>query len=139
MIGLDGSEEATAALKWAIKLAQVTSSRVTAVHAIDIPPLYSAPMGLPFTEDRDWQAGIRDEFESRWCAPLKTSGLQYQTVMEVGRAASVIAAVAERVNADLVVVGRRGRGGVAELLLGSVSHEVVLHCRRPVVVISRSP
>jgi hypothetical protein len=40
------------------------------------------------------------------------------------------------VGADVIVVGRRGRGGVAELLLGSVSHELVFHSKRPVLVIS---
>ncbi len=43
---------------------------------------------------------------------------------------------ANEFDADVVLVGRRGRGGVAELLLGSVSHELVLHCKRPVLVIS---
>jgi nucleotide-binding universal stress UspA family protein len=48
----------------------------------------------------------------------------------------VINDVADRENADIVVVGRRGRGGVAELLLGSASHELVLHSKHPVLVIS---
>jgi nucleotide-binding universal stress UspA family protein len=51
----------------------------------------------------------------------------------------VIAQVADSVNADVIVIGRRGRGGVAELVLGSVSHELVLHSKRPILVISTDP
>ena len=56
--------------------------------------------------------------------------------MEDGRPASVIATVADGIDADVIVVGRRGRGGVAELVLGSVSHELVLHSKRPILLIS---
>ena len=55
--------------------------------------------------------------------------------MEDGRPASVIAQVADSVDANVIAVGRRGRGGVAELVLGSVSHELVLHAKRPVLLI----
>jgi nucleotide-binding universal stress UspA family protein len=56
--------------------------------------------------------------------------------MEDGRPSAVIAQVGESVDADVIVVGRRGRGGVAELVLGSVSHELVLHSKRPILLIS---
>ena len=59
--------------------------------------------------------------------------------MENGRPASAIIKVADEVNADVIVLGRRGRGGVAELVLGSVSHEVVLQTKRAVLVISQAP
>jgi nucleotide-binding universal stress UspA family protein len=62
--------------------------------------------------------------------------VRYRAVMEDGRPASVLADVAERDNADLIIVGRRGRGGIAELVLGSVSHELVLGSKRPVLLIS---
>ncbi len=137
VIGLDGSEHAATALKWAVRLAKGMGCEITAVHAIDIPPLYSAPYGVPVRYDQEWQAAMREEFEGTWCKPLKASGVRYHTVMEVGRAASIIAGVADRENADVVVVGRRGRGGLAEMMLGSVSHELALHCKRPLLVIPR--
>ena len=105
-------------------------------YAVDIPAYFPEPYGLPVQFDTEWRAAIKEEFENRWCKPLKGAGIRYRTVMEDGRAASVISDVADRENADMVVVGRRGRGGVAELLLGSTSHELVLHSKHPVLVIS---
>jgi len=79
---------------------------------------------------------MEEVFEEVWCKPLREAGVKYRPVFKDGRAASVIAEVADDADADVVLVGRRGRGGMAELLLGSVSHELVLHCKRPVLVIS---
>ena len=136
VVGLDGSESSSAALKWAVRLAKGMGSQVTAVYAIDVPTYFPQPYGTPIQFDDEWRAAMKADFENKWCKPLRVSGVRYRTVMEDGRAASVIAAVADRENADVVVVGRRGRGGVAELLLGSASHELVLHSKRPVLVIS---
>jgi nucleotide-binding universal stress UspA family protein len=135
-IGVDGSESSAAAIKWAIRLAKGMGSQVIAVYALDIPIYFPEPEELPFVLDQDWRAGMKSEFEDRWCKALKVAGIRYRAVMEDGRAATVIAAVAEREDADVIVVGRRGRGGVAELLLGSTSHELVLHSTRPVLVVS---
>ena len=135
-IGVDGSDSSSAAIKWAILLAKGMGSQVTAVYAVDIPAYFPEPEELPFVLDDEWRAGMKSEFEDRWCKPLKVAGIRYRAVMEDGRAATVISAVAEREKADVIVVGRRGRGGVAELLLGSTSHELVLHSRLPVLVVS---
>jgi nucleotide-binding universal stress UspA family protein len=136
VVGLDGSRSSAAALKWAVRMAKTMGAQVTAVYAIDVPTYFPQPYGTPVQFDEEWRAAMKSDFENKWCKPLKVSGVRYRTVMEDGRAASVIAAVADREKADVVIVGRRGRGGVAELLLGSASHELVLHSKRPVLVIS---
>jgi len=136
VLGVDGSESSAAAIKWALRLAKGLGSQVIAVYAVDIPVYLPEPYGLPVQFDPEWRAALKDEFENKWCKPLKVAGIRYRTVMEDGRAASVINDVADRENADMVVVGRRGRGEVAELLLGSTSHELVLHSKHPVLVIS---
>jgi nucleotide-binding universal stress UspA family protein len=111
-------------------------SQITAVYAIHMPVYFAPEFGVPFQFDQEWRDGMRTLFQKKWCKPLTASGVRYRTVMEDGRPASAIAAVGDRENADLIVVGRRGRGGVAELLLGSVSHELVLNSKRPVLLIS---
>jgi nucleotide-binding universal stress UspA family protein len=135
-IGVDGSESSAAALQWAIRLAKGMGSQVVAVYAVDIPVYLLEPYDIPIQFDDDWRAAMKSDFENKWCKPLKVAGVKYRTAMEDGRAATVIAEVAEREKADVIVVGRRGRGGVAELLLGSASHELVLHSRLPVMVVS---
>jgi nucleotide-binding universal stress UspA family protein len=135
-VGVDGSDSSAAAIRWAIRLAKGMASQVIAIYAVDIPAYFPEPEELPFVLDQEWRDGMKSEFEEKWCRPLKVAGVRYRAVIEDGRAATVIAAVAQREKADVIVVGRRGRGGVAELLLGSTSHELVLHSRLPVLVVS---
>ena len=137
VIGVDGSEPGKHALEWTARLAKTMSSEVIAVYAIDIPPTVADPTNIPLHMNEEWRAAISADFQNKWIRPLKTAGVRHRAIIEDGRPASVILGVAEREKADLVVVGRRGRGEVAELLLGSVSHEIVLHSKRPVLLVPR--
>jgi nucleotide-binding universal stress UspA family protein len=142
VVGVDGSKHSEAAIRWAVRMAGGMGSEVVAVFAV-APPVYFdsgfiAPV-MPPQVDTEWRAGMKTEFEEVWCKSLRDAGVRYRATMVDGRPASVIAQVAESVNADVIVIGRRGRGGVAELILGSVSHELVLHSKRPILVISTDP
>jgi nucleotide-binding universal stress UspA family protein len=139
VVGVDGSTHSEAAINWAVRMAKGMGSEVVAVFAIATPVYfdggYMAPVPPPQL-DPEWRAAMKTEFEGQWCKQLRDAGVRYRTVMEDGRPAEVIAQVADSVDADVIVVGRRGRGGVAELVLGSVSHALVLHSKRPILVIS---
>ncbi|MEO6798284.1 MAG: universal stress protein [Candidatus Dormibacter sp.] len=139
VVGVDGSTNSYSALKWAIRMAKALGSQITAVYAVNIPVYFLEPYSIPVQFDDEWRQEIKDEFENKWCKALKTSGVRYRTVMEDGRPATVIAGVADREAADLIVIARRGRGEVRELLLGSVSHELALHSKRPVLLIEPEP
>jgi nucleotide-binding universal stress UspA family protein len=139
VVAVDGSHHSEAALEWAVRMAKGMGSEVVAVFAI-APPVYfdtgyMAPVAPPQL-DPQWRAEIKTEFEEQWCKRLKEAGVQYRMILGDGRPASVIAQVADSIDADVIVVGRRGKGGVAELVLGSVSHELVLHSKRPILLIS---
>lgn len=142
VVGADGSAHSEAALQWAARMAKGMGAEVVAVFGI-APPMYidsgyMAPIPPPQL-DPEWRTQIKKEFEEQWCKPLRDAGIRYRTIMEDGRPASVINKVADSVDADVIVVGRRGRGGFAELVLGSVSHELVLHAKRPVLLIPNAP
>jgi nucleotide-binding universal stress UspA family protein len=78
---------------------------------------------------------LRKQFENEWTAPLKLAGVKYRTIFEAGPPAPTMIAIARDQHPGLIVTGSRGLGGFGELLLGSVSHELVLHAQLPVVVI----
>jgi nucleotide-binding universal stress UspA family protein len=142
VVGLDGSQHAADAVQWAVRMAKAMGSEVIAVFVVTPPVYFDTGYGMPnfpVQYDKEWRQEMKKELDESWCKPLAEAGVTYRTVMDDGRAASVLINVAEAEDADLVLVGRRGRGGVAELLLGSVSHELVLHCKRPVLVISNAP
>ncbi|MGI8609108.1 MAG: universal stress protein [Candidatus Dormibacteria bacterium] len=141
VVGVDGSEHSAAALLWAIDLAKAVRAEIVAVFAVTHSDFtFSSYVPAPQPDlDPQWQAEMTQLLEDEWCAPLRDAGVTHRALMEDGRPARVIAAVADRVDADLVVVGRRGRGGLEEFLLGSVSHELSQHCKRPVLLISQLP
>jgi nucleotide-binding universal stress UspA family protein len=141
VVGVDGSEQAAAALEWAIRIAKGMGYEVIAVFALDLPPWLVEPDAIvpPPQFDPELRKAMQEAFEESWCKPLRDAGVKYQAIMEDGRPASVVEGRAEGMDADLIVVGRRGRGEVAELLLGSVSHELVLHSKRPVLLVPHRP
>jgi nucleotide-binding universal stress UspA family protein len=136
VVGLDGSSGSARALDWAIAIAKPLDAEIVAVHVFQLVPSVPAVYGLapvPFSDE--WQQQLRTEFEKEWCAPLRTSGIAYRAIFEMGSPAPTLIGVAQREQADLIVTGTRGLGGFKELMLGSVSHQLVLHATVPVVVI----
>jgi len=136
-VGIDGSEHSVKALEWAIKEAAIQHSPVTvlAVHLVPKSGWTGNPITLP--------ADIADVEKARQAA----EELVVKVTSQLGDAqpASVkVSAVngfpAEALieasrDADLVVLGSRGSGGFARLMMGSVSSQVVQHAHCPVVVV----
>ncbi|MEA2635307.1 MAG: hypothetical protein QOH92_2074 [Chloroflexota bacterium] len=140
LIGLDGSTGSARALAWAIELAKALKAEIVAVHVVELLTPSALGLGLaPVQLPDDWVADLRHRFEDEWTAPLKQAGLRYRTVFETGAPAPALIATAREEHPDLIVTGSRGLGGFGELLLGSVSHQLVLHAQMPVVVIPPEP
>lgn len=78
---------------------------------------------------------IAETLEREWCAPIREAGVPFRSAVETGKPATILMQVADREDARMIVVGSRGIGGFAELLLGSVSHQLAHHARRPLVIV----
>ncbi|HEY7045759.1 MAG TPA: universal stress protein [Jatrophihabitantaceae bacterium] len=129
VVGVDGSEPSHRALEWGAFLARTMGARLEAVIAWQLPASYG-PSTADWDPEADMAVVLRDSVETVFGAdrpvPLDTS-------VREGGAAHVLLEAAE--GADLLVVGSRGHGGFAGLLLGSVSASVAEHAPCPVLVV----
>jgi nucleotide-binding universal stress UspA family protein len=137
MVGIDGSPGSTAALGWAMREAPLRNASVEALFVWQTPSLaYSAPGFIPFSEAEIEDQGRRALEQSLAALPEASDVKVYLRVNE-GNPAEVIARVANEPEVGLVVVGTRGHGGVAGLLLGSVSHSLTHTSTKPLVIVPR--
>jgi len=137
VVGVDGSDGSVDALRWALREAQLRGASVEVVHSWHYP--YAA-----YTDITGMAAGVvsREDLESLGQvvlqrsldgAGVEASGVPVTPTLVQGSAAATLLDAAA--GADLLVVGSRGHGGFAGLLLGSVSQHVVHHAPCPAVVV----
>jgi nucleotide-binding universal stress UspA family protein len=141
VVGVDRSEGAMAALAFAHEEARLRGATLRAVHAwqlgyngyIDYTGFGGAALGVggDISELREASAAALDA-TVREVLPSSGDVKIEQRVVE-GTAGAVL--VDESRNADLLVVGSRGHGGFAQLLLGSVSQQCAQHAACPVVIV----
>ncbi len=135
VVGIDGSEQATEALRWAIDMAH-SDDLVVATYAWHIPPMETVELPGYSPADVEVEAKqLADRIVASVVDP-DADGPMVQTSVEHGHSGRVLIDASK--TADLVVVGSRGHGGFVGLLPGSVSTYVVHHARCPVVVIPPS-
>jgi nucleotide-binding universal stress UspA family protein len=136
LVGVDGSESSARAVEWCATHAPGLHAEVVAAYAVETIVCPPDPFGYaampPPRPDPD---ELRRRIDQEWCTPLTRAGVPCRVVVEDGPASLALIAAAQREGADLVVVGRRGRGGFAELLLGSTSHALSHHLDRPLVIV----
>ena len=136
VVGVDGSTGSAAAVAWCQRMAPLLAAEVIAVHAIESSEYSLSPSSFPMRPFPDaWRENISAEVEKVWCAALEMAGVEFRTVLLNAGAAAALLVVADDVDADMIVVGRRGQAGFEELILGGAPHQVARHARRPVVIV----
>ena len=134
VVGVDGSASAKVALKRAIQEAEVWNAELTAVAAVPIGQGAGAMAWMPGNIDRDelladvggGRNGTVDQAHGDSAVTVRRHALD-------GSPAALLTEFSAAV--DLLVVGTRGRGGFAGLLLGSTSQTVIAHSDCPVMAV----
>src|ERR1700712_284512 len=134
VVGVDGSPASVDALKWAVRQAALTGAVVEAVTAWQFPATYG---GSPILAGPDWRADAQAIQDIAVKEALGDEATALVRRVAQGHPVRVLSDIAA--DADLLVVGSRGHGGFAGMLLGSVSEHVVAHAPCAVVVVKSAP
>jgi nucleotide-binding universal stress UspA family protein len=137
VVGVDGSPESVAALRWAADEARLRHAVLDVITVWEYPQgLYMGMTGAVMPEDmgdtlergaKDLQAAaLAEAIPDQGFVSLDTRVVEGQPAWVLGEAAA---------GADMLVVGSRGLGGFRELLLGSVSQQCAHHAACPVVIV----
>ena len=138
VVGVDQSKGAKAALRFALEEAKLRRATLRVVHAWQYGYIGATGLEGAYPAVGGDIKELRDAAETALEETLResipeTGGVEIERRVVEGRAAGVL--VAESRDADLLVVGSRGHGGFAGLLLGSVSQQCAHHARCPVVIV----
>lgn len=131
VVGVDGSAESRSALRWAASLASGMDASLDVVAVWQFPPAtewnFAAAGWDPEQDATQWlNSAVEDVFGAD-----RPDGLQLRVVQ--GNVAQAL--LSESEDATMLVLGSRGYGGFAGLLLGSVSAKCAEHARCPVLIV----
>jgi len=144
VVGVDGSLGGLKALHWALEEARLRDASLSVVHAwmvplIDALPepwvIGSPPLGPSDDEVHDHLEIAAENVLAASVDEARSAEPELEIRGELAEAHPASALLEAARDADLLVVGSRGRGGFSGLLLGSVSAQCVHHASCPVVVV----
>ncbi len=139
VVGTDGSDTATQAVRQAIELAQAVGARIELVSAYE--PVSDARLreaSIVVPEDLHWIVNPRSDVLATLEAAageIRAAGIEVEIFARQGDPADAILDVAEERGSDLIVVGNRGMTGAKRFLLGSVPNKVSHHAPCSVLII----
>ena len=137
IVGVDGSDQSIRAASIAAAMARVHEARLHVVTVVRPPEGWWGVVGAPPPADvlsrsmADAQRSVLD----RTIDHLDATGIEVTSAEEIGDPASSLVSLAAEMDADLLVVGRRGAGMVERLILGSVADRVAHDATCPVLIV----
>jgi nucleotide-binding universal stress UspA family protein len=147
LVAYDGSDQSKRAIDYAAEMAHTNKGTLTILTVVPketLPVLADEGFGtVPVTATQEWadyqdkmkESYTRSQVEAAKGVKAKYPKLKVDSILLEGRPSATIVEQAEKTQADLIVMGSRGIGGISGWILGSTSRRVVESCTKPVLVI----
>jgi nucleotide-binding universal stress UspA family protein len=146
LVAMDGSEDSFRAVRFLQSLALPRQTKVRLLSVVErlrypttAPRAVHGQLVRMLKELEAERRGELDKVLERAAAQLDDKITRVTRYTPTGDAAEEIVATANDFDTDLVVLGARGLGGMARVLLGSVSEKVLHHARCPVLIVKERP
>jgi nucleotide-binding universal stress UspA family protein len=138
VVGIDGSDNAVAALRWAIGEARLRGATIDAIDAWNYPYVVVPGATIPLHPRADQAVDVEQELEAALAAVAgDADGVTISSIVTEGVPAAVLCEAAE--DADLLVIGHGRHHALRKRVLGSVGTEVLQYAPCPVVIVSAVP
>ncbi|HXY53222.1 MAG TPA: universal stress protein [Nitrospirota bacterium] len=135
LLATDQSEFSEGAIREAIKFASKCSSRIYACMTLETNPEYETIGSNVFEKEEEEATAHLDSIKAR----AKEAGVACETILhESMDAAQAIVDEATEKKVDIIVIGRRGRKGVAKALMGEIAAKVITHAPCKVLVVPKA-
>ena len=133
LVGFDESEPSRRALALASDIARQYGARLTLLSVLPLlPPI---PTGVaPYSPGQEEIDRVRSSLE-REVGRMRAEGLDVDVQVEVGDPAMTLGDFGERLEVDVTVLGRSGKGALARALMGSVSTALLHGSARPILIV----
>ena len=136
LVAVDGSDHALNAVRSAVKIARGSGATLYLLSVDGCRPLKGPLAELAKDEDLSRDEIFEHVLESAAIIAKIPDTIHVEQLVRIGDPADIILAEADEIEADIIVVGRRGLGVYAELLLGSISRKVLHLAKVPVLVVN---
>ncbi|HEY4810058.1 MAG TPA: universal stress protein [Solirubrobacteraceae bacterium] len=139
VVGTDGSDTATQAVRQAVDVARAVGAKLELVSAYEpVPAQRLSEERRQAPEDLQWAINPREDVDATLeaaAAIAREAGVEVDVYPRQGDPADAILDIAEEREADLIVVGNKGMTGAKRFLLGSVPNKVSHHAPCSVLII----
>jgi nucleotide-binding universal stress UspA family protein len=146
----DLSETARYAFGYAVSLANRHDAKITVLHVVEELSSFARSMVEDILGDKRWAEHVKEK-ELDVISNLKTRLDEFcsdvsrecpscpfvveKTIVETGHPVDQIVRLAKEMDVDIIVMGSRGKGGLADVTMGSTSRRVLRRCSKPVLVV----